>query len=745
MNQQEQNKKPIAYNFAQQQIIEQFNKKIQSIQDDMIKHDQNIKDEIYALENFMSMNLLLDLDVFQNERNKQLKIQSKELDYKKIIQEEIKQYLEFDCQVQFTRYMEQYNQQQQNKNKNEMQINNYEQEINLLKENINCNKNKMEDLEKKIEQTYYLHYKYQDLEKEINKLQPLETKLEQKIQMLFSEINPESKEKIKHITQNQYELSERFQKLERKYDEKNQQTNKLILEQQQRIDVLQQKLQYSYDQLSIESTKNFQSDIIGEFKQLEKQNEEKFKQLEQLLNEQVQKQLNYNYLQTQACNIAEQKVNEINIKLQQLEKDIILLTKQQKVNTDNLPQMVGQKSQNGISQNSQNQFQKFHATMQVGSMEQPKFQIEKSPNKFQSDQNQNKFQFEQNQNNLQRYNFTFNPFQQFPQQQQNPIQQKQFPYQTGQQTIQPGQFDQRKQSMMVFQRSTNDNIKYQSQLKIPSFQSSEANLSIIQNDFNRFLKIKQIINKIYDETTRKRSASGNYQCFIREVEDFQQFLKHYGIKTLKEKQTLKEICNAFRQARGDGNCFYTAFGFQVIQILISEFSNQDYKLLIDKLGGKFKCQIQLQNEKFSGDEFHNSVYYEFLYRLQEFRKIQNIEERINSFTQHFQAYDAIPGQPIDGCLYGLSTIFFRNLAYYVVENSEEKDMIDDQQALLKWEAECNSNEIVIKLLADYLNINIKLLFFDKGEFQKREYNQNSRSSILLLIQPGHYNIGLKIP
>jgi hypothetical protein len=58
----------------------------------------------------------------------------------------------------------------------------------------------------------------------------------------------------------------------------------------------------------------------------------------------------------------------------------------------------------------------------------------------------------------------------------------------------------------------------------------------------------------------------------------------------------------------------------------------------------------------------------------------------------------------DGVFYGLSTIFFRNLANYVVEFSEMKEALFDRENLLIWEKECNSNEIVIEALAKYLKM-----------------------------------------
>ncbi|CAK63074.1 unnamed protein product (macronuclear) [Paramecium tetraurelia] len=614
MNNQDQNKKHFVYNFNQQEMIKQVQQKIQSLEEDQRRHEKNIKDDIYALQNFISMNLSMEFDIFENDRNMQLKIQSKELDNKKIIQDEIKKQLVFDLEVHFTRFMEHqqkcnYNQQQYN---NEIQVNKYEQEINLLKENVGYFKMKMEEMEKAIYQTNHLHQKYKNLENEISKIQPLQPTLEQNIQK-FQEIDL--------IKKYQSEISERFQKLERKNDEKYLQINKLVSDQKCNIDELQSQLSLSYNQLNTQSTKNLQNDLIEEFKLLESKNQDKLMQLGRLLNEQVQKQQNDHNILTQVINQAFQKQDEINNKLQQLEKDINSIISN-KINTPMTQQpnditqspIFGQINQNGIPQGF-----KPPMTLQGQGKEQTKVFPEQKLSSIQ--------QFV----NLQKNNITFNsPIQQQQPQVLIPFQQIQIP---GQQTIQGEYSSQQKQSMIQIKNYANqpNNIKFQSQIKQSLAQIIDVNfptqITLIQKDLNRCQKIQRIINQIYDQTTRRRSASGEYQYFIREEEDYFQLQKHYGIRTIQQKQQLKEICNAFRQARGDGNCFYTAFGFQVIQIFIREYSSYEFNQLIDKLNGQFKCQIKLQNEKFDGDEFHNSAYYEFLYRLQELEKyrIQRIE------------------------------------------------------------------------------------------------------------------------
>lgn len=57
---------------------------------------------------------------------------------------------------------------------------------------------------------------------------------------------------------------------------------------------------------------------------------------------------------------------------------------------------------------------------------------------------------------------------------------------------------------------------------------------------------------------------------------------------------------------------------------------------------------------------------------------------------------------MDCCLYGLSTIFFRNLANQAVDDNNLAGLLLDRENLLMWETECNNNEVVISALAKTL-------------------------------------------
>ncbi|CAD8128194.1 unnamed protein product [Paramecium sonneborni] len=203
-------------------------------------------------------------------------------------------------------------------------------------------------------------------------------------------------------------------------------------------------------------------------------------------------------------------------------------------------------------------------------------------------------------------------------------------------------------------------------------------------------------------------------------------------------------CNAFKEVRGDGNCFYTAFGYQFLSILLFDYSiDQFYKFIekIKQINLPMKIYVTGQDFKIDDKLLEEKLLKEFLNRLMKLKQIQDLVQRKEQFHNQFAAYEK-QSEEVDACLYGLSTIFFRNYSNYIVDFSEKKDALYDRENLLKWEEECNSNEVIIAELAKQLNIFVQLIFIEnKDQLKKFQYGNEQHNKIILLIKPGHYNIG----
>ncbi|CAD8108141.1 unnamed protein product [Paramecium primaurelia] len=269
--------------------------------------------------------------------------------------------------------------------------------------------------------------------------------------------------------------------------------------------------------------------------------------------------------------------------------------------------------------------------------------------------------------------------------------------------------------------------------------------------YNQIQKPQQLIcnnsiNKImeiYQNSSQLRFVEDEYKYYIRQFQEKSDLKRNYGL-TFQASLKLYKYCNAFREVRGDGNCFYTAFGYQFLCILLFEYTFDQFQEFIDKIRKSdlpMKIFVTCKDLKIDDKQLEKQLLEEFLNRLTKLKQIDDITQRQDSFNTQFAAYEK-QSEEIDGCLYGLSTIFFRNYSNYIVDLSINKDAVFDRDNLFKWEEECNSNEVVIAELAKQLNVFVQLIFFqDKDNFVVNEYEKDKQHKIILLIKPGHYNIG----
>ncbi|CAD8171873.1 unnamed protein product [Paramecium pentaurelia] len=265
---------------------------------------------------------------------------------------------------------------------------------------------------------------------------------------------------------------------------------------------------------------------------------------------------------------------------------------------------------------------------------------------------------------------------------------------------------------------------------------NERNLQNLKNP----QPIKSVILDIYSKTTKSRVVQGEFQYFIHQIQSQSELGKYYNLKLDQKKKIYSQI-SGFRQVRGDGNCFYTSFGYQYLQLLIDQYDQNEYDQFLNSVIKKMRFRIQYPKNKIEDEITETNLREDFIKRLNFIRDIKNKEMRIKELDKQFRAYEQ-EDELVDGCFYALSTIFFRNLSLYFIDQSEYKGNFQEKDTLLQWEVECNNNEIVIALLAQQLKINICVFFFDNQQFQLMEYNKEANQKIILLLQPGHYNIGI---
>ncbi|CAK61034.1 unnamed protein product (macronuclear) [Paramecium tetraurelia] len=231
--------------------------------------------------------------------------------------------------------------------------------------------------------------------------------------------------------------------------------------------------------------------------------------------------------------------------------------------------------------------------------------------------------------------------------------------------------------------------------------NSQIQAARFKADEERNQKVQKIIKFIYAQSQGKRKVEEKYQYFLGEYYQQQELWQEYNIKKLDQKQKMKQLCTAYRAVRGDGNCFYTAFGFQFLEILLLKYTKDQFYQFLN--ANQVNFQIRLNDKDLIDEGDQQKLRDEFFFRLERLKLIEDIELRKQTLQQEFKAYEK-ENEKIDGCFYGLSTIFFRNLAQKVVDLDEIASNTFGTQNLLLWETECNENEIVIAAFAKYLKM-----------------------------------------
>ncbi|CAD8119242.1 unnamed protein product [Paramecium sonneborni] len=274
------------------------------------------------------------------------------------------------------------------------------------------------------------------------------------------------------------------------------------------------------------------------------------------------------------------------------------------------------------------------------------------------------------------------------------------------------------------------------------FQQQNKHQDFLQKDDERQKKVYAIIKLINAQSSDLRNIDQQFKKYIQDYQDKNELFKEYNIKQIQIKQNLKNICNGFIKVRGDGNCFYTAFGFQFLNHLLITYNDDEFNQFINQIKSiDLRSRININNQQIVQQELEIEILNEFIYQIQQLRIIEDIQERRKQLKSQFSQYEL--QNDGNGFLYTLSTIFFRNLSDYLIENNHNmKQLVEDKQNLLIWEQECDNNEVIINELAQYLKINVILIFFDQGNYKIRKYQENNQNQIILLIRPGQYNIGL---
>ncbi|CAD8138011.1 unnamed protein product [Paramecium octaurelia] len=254
------------------------------------------------------------------------------------------------------------------------------------------------------------------------------------------------------------------------------------------------------------------------------------------------------------------------------------------------------------------------------------------------------------------------------------------------------------------------------------------------------IKKSELLEQIYNETLRARDVPEEFKPFISDQKDQNYLLEEYGMNNGKVKEQLKTSLNGMRRARGDGNCFYTSFGFQYLRHIFTKASDQQFEDFI-KMIQSLPFSVIHSEQLYEKNEEMSQIFLNYC----EYLRTLELEKREQEFLQLFS-------NP-EGQFYGLCIIFLRNLIYkFCFEDEDTKNIFEAlelnlQKQILTWEYDCENNQSVIDLLSRNLHIDIILYYLDEENqnLNVQEYKARNPQILLkthIIFRPGHYNVAI---
>ncbi|XP_066910333.1 ubiquitin thioesterase OTUB1-like [Clytia hemisphaerica] len=196
---------------------------------------------------------------------------------------------------------------------------------------------------------------------------------------------------------------------------------------------------------------------------------------------------------------------------------------------------------------------------------------------------------------------------------------------------------------------------------------------------------------------------------------------------------LKERYCHVRKTRGDGNCFYRAFGYGIL-----EFSRSDHTLL-DRIAEKAKHTkdklIEIGYPSYTVEDFQET----FMEVLDVTRKSENNHEILQLFNdQGYSDYLVVFLRLMVSCYLQCNQEFY--LHFVDGYNSMKEFCSQEVEPMAK-----ESDHIHIIALSNSLNVTIQVEYMDRSGDENKVNSHlfpddGSKPVVHLLYRPGHYDL-----
>lgn len=224
------------------------------------------------------------------------------------------------------------------------------------------------------------------------------------------------------------------------------------------------------------------------------------------------------------------------------------------------------------------------------------------------------------------------------------------------------------------------------------------------------------------------------QALVSERLSLNLLIKDYSMEDgiYQEKiQDLRSRYRDIRKTRGDGNCFYRAFGFAYLERLLHDKSDiPRFKGVVNQSKSDL---VTLGYPQFTLDDFFDT----FLDVLSRVESSCTPEELYDTFNdQGVSDYLIVTWRLLVTCYLQQNGEFFAN---FLEGHRDIKEFCC--QEVEPMNKECD--HIHITALTSAVDIPVRVEYMDRGDggmVNHHDFPENSKPSITLLYRPGHYDI-----
>lgn len=217
-------------------------------------------------------------------------------------------------------------------------------------------------------------------------------------------------------------------------------------------------------------------------------------------------------------------------------------------------------------------------------------------------------------------------------------------------------------------------------------------------------------------------------------EDISSLLKEYADNDaiyLRKIKILSESYSHLRRMRGDGNCFYRAFGFGYLEQLLS---NKETLIRFRENASKSKDDlIGLGYPSFTLEDFHD----QFISVIDQVSNGMTPKELLQIFCDDgLSNYLVVYLRLITSCYLQKHGDFFQN---FIDENRTLQDFCKGEVEPMDRE----SDHIHIIALTKALDICVRVAYVDRTDHDKivfHNFPEGSIPQLHILYRPGHYDV-----